>query len=196
MTIKEASDEKGSSIGRTPIIDYLLNNVGTAQYLQLDKLYGHVATHLGILGADKFHTIYTTFEQITEVPFDSEIQLKMTGKTETEKNEWLAVYVPNYKKAGQYQVKGVFKSTDDNVYPPVYVIYTVNVKYPVGPYLTKRTDADQGGNFWEGGHMLVNGVFDKTNDYVFDMGGKIADAFIYNLPYDENPWDAAWNFEN
>ena len=237
LTIKEASDEKGSSIGRTPIIkitlvsdvevnhgkdvktvyakvliaekeaekeipaytqalDYLLNNVGTAQYLQLDKLYGHVATHLGILGADKFHTIYTTFEQITEVPFDSEIQLKMTGKTETEKNEWLAVYVPNYKKAGQYQVKGVFKSTDDNVYPPVYVIYTVNVKYPVGPYLMKRTDADQGGNFWEGGHMLVNGVFDKTNDYVFDMGGKIADAFIYNLPYDENPWDAAWNIEN
>lgn len=54
--------------------------------------------------------------------------------------------------------------------------------------MTKRTDADQGGNFWEGGHMLVNGVFDKTNDYVFDiyMGGKIADAFIYNLPYDEN----------
>ena len=234
LTINEAAGEKGSSIGRTPIIkitltsdaeinhgkdvktvyakiiiaekeidkeipaytdafDYLLDNVGSAQYLQLDKLYGHVAEHLNILGADKFHSIYSTFEQITEEPFDGEIVLKMTDKTGTGKNEWLAAYVPNYKKAGKYQVKGVFKSNDDKVYPPVYVVYTVNVKYPVGPYLTKRTDADQGGNFWEGGHMLVNGVFDKANGYVFKMGGKMADAFVYNLPYDENPWDAKWN---
>ena len=235
LTINEATGEKGSSIGRTPIIeitlvsdaevnhgkdvktvyakiliveqeqiipiytdtfDYLLDNVGSAKYLQLDKLYGYVADNLGILGADKFHSIYSKFEQVLEEPFDSEIELTKTAQTGTGKEEWLAVYVPNYKKAGQYQVKGVFKSTNDKVYPPVYVIYTVNVKYPVGPYLTKRTNADQGGNFWEDGYMLVNGVFDKENGYVFNMGGKIADAFIYNLPYDENPWDAAWNTKN
>ena len=237
LTINEAAGEKGSSIGRTPIVkitltsdadvnhgkdvktvyakiviaekeidkeipaytqefDYLLDNVGSAEYLQLDKLYGHVAEHLNILGADKFHSIYSTFEQITESPFDSEIKLVMTEKTGTDKQEWLAAYVPNYKKAGKYQVKGVFKSNDDKVYPPVYVVYTVNVKYPVGPYLAKRTDADQGGNFWEGGHMLVNGVFDKGNNYIFKMGGKMADAFVYNLPYDENPWDEDWNKDN
>ena len=234
LTIIEASDEKGSSIGRTPIVkitltsdvdvnhgkdvktvyakiiiaeqeidkeipaykdafDYLLDNIGSAAYLQLDKLYGHVAEHLNILGADKFHSIYSTFEQITEEPFDGEIELTMTDETATGKNEWLAAYVPNYKKAGKYEVKGVFKSNDDKVYPPVYVIYTVNVKYPVGPYLTKRTNADQGGNFWEDGRMLINGVFDKDNGYVFKMGGKMADAFVYNLPYDENPWDTEWN---
>lgn len=40
--------------------------------------------------------------------------------------------------------------------------------------------------------MLVYGVFDAYNDYQFRMGGRIADAFKYSLPNDENPWDADW----
>lgn len=236
LTVKEASDEKGSSIGRTPIVkitlksdkdvnhgkdvktvfakiiiseqeavkeipayteafDYELNNIGAARYLLLDKLYGHVADNIGLLGSDKFHTTYTNFEQVAETGYDSEIKLEMTSTVGGSDNkEWLAVYVPNYKKAATYKVKGVFKSANDEVYPPVYVIYTITVKYPVGPYLTQRTDVDAGGNFWENGRMLVNGVFDANG--VFNMSGKIADAFIYNLPYDENPWDADWNEEN
>lgn len=232
LTVKEASGEKGSSIGRTPIVkitlksdkdvnhgkdvktvyakiiiaekevskeipayeetfDYVLNNIGSAKYLLLDKLYGHVADHLNLLGSEKFHATYPTFEQIVEVPtYDGEIKLTKTTTTSGSANEeWLAAYVPNFKKAGTYKVKGVFKSANDEVYPPVYVIYTVNVKYPVGPYLTQRTNADQGGNFWDGGYMLVNGVFEKTNDYIFNMGGRIADAFVYNLPFDNDPWD-------
>lgn len=236
LTINEAAGEKGSSIGRTPIVkitlksdkdvnhgkdvktvyakiiiaenevnkeipayeqtlDYVLDNIGSAKYLQLDKLYGHVAEHLNLLGSDKFHATYKTFNQIVEPGYDGEIQLMKTATTETSKEEWLAAYVPNFKKAGTYKVKGVFKSADDEVYPPVYVIYTVNVKYPVGPYLTKRTNADQGGNFWEDGYMLVNGVFDQANDYIFDMGGKISDAFAYSLPYDKNPWDIDWDWK-
>ena len=236
LTIVEAEDEKGSSIGRTPIVkitlksdeevnhgqevktvyakviisekeidpsipayegsvDYMLNNVGDAQYLQMDKLYGYVAEHLGILGADKFYATYPKFKQILdEAPeYDNEIQLALTAQTGTDKQEWLAVYVPNYKQAGVYKVKGVFESENANVYPPVYVVYTVNVVYPVGPYLTKRENAGEGGNFWENGMMIVNGVFEASNDYVFKMGGKMADAFVYNLPYDENPWNAEWS---
>ena len=241
LTVKEASDEKGSSINRTPIVkitlksdkdvnhgkdvktvyakiiisekevsntipayeesfDYVLNNIGSAKYLSLDKLYGHVAEHLQLLGGEKFHATYPTFEQIVESPYDSEIVLTKTTTTSGSTNEeWLAAYVPNFKKATTattaYKVKGVFKSANDDVYPPVYVIYTVNVKYPVGPYLTQRTDADQGGNFWENGYLLVNGVFDQANDYVFNMGGRIADAFIYNLPFDKEPWTAGWDWK-
>ena len=235
LTVNEASDEKGSSIGRTPIVKitltsdkelnhgkdvktvyakiiiaeqeieheipaytenvtYMLNNIGKAQYLQMDKLYGYVADHLNILGSDKFYATYTQFNQILdEAPdYDNEIQLALTAETSTDKNEWLAVYVPNYKKAGTYKVKGVFTSVNEAAYPPLYVEYTVTVTYPEGIYLTPRTDASDGGNFWRDGKMLVYGVFDAGNDYQFRMGGRIADAFKYSLPNDENPWDADW----
>ena len=234
LTIVEAEDERGSSLGRTPIVsitmnsdkelnhgqtvktvyakviiaeqeiaqedlnytetvDYTLNNTGAAQYLQMDKLYGFVADELGILGADKFHATYT-FRQILDDPkADTEIQLALTTTTEG-KNEWLAVYVPNYKQADTYTVKGVFESANADVYPSVYVTYTVNVKYPDYTLLTKRTDVTDGGNFWENGMLMVNGVYVEGNDgkYVFDMGGKIANAFKYSLPNDKDPWDGAW----
>lgn len=174
----------------TQSFGYELNDVGAAKYLQLDKLYGHVAEHLGVLGSDKFHTIYPNFQQLDETGFDTEIQMELTRRTSTGKQEWLAVSVPNYKQAGTYKVKGVFRSNNDEVYPPVYVIYTVEVTYPAGPYLTRATNPDDGsGNFWQNGVLIVNGLFDADNDNRFDMRGKMSNAFIYALPYDRLPFD-------
>ena len=234
LTIVEAEDERGSSLGRTPIVsitmksdadvnhgqtvktvyakviiaekeiaqdelnyteevNYTLNNKGAAQYLQMDKLYGFVADNLDILGADKFHATYD-FRQIMDDPkMDTEIKLALTTTTEG-KNEWLAVYVPNYKQAETYTVKGVFESDNADVYPPVYVTYTVNVVYPDYTLLTKRTDVADGGNFWDNDMLMVNGVYVQGTDgkYVFNMGGKIANAFKYSLPNDEDPWSVAW----